>query len=201
MENTDIERTEQEPAKKKNAPDDFPGKVKDFFKKITKNSVVLTILALLVGGLVGFGLVNLGFEIYTSQEEVFSTQEMSIALSKKFHKQADANYDAVYVSGDVEIIALRDSFKELNSDDMTATEYADFIRLLKHPKADEVKSEGGLTYFAYSKETEDGEKYSYTVYSYKSDEAYWHIYFIVEDDEVKRYADDITEWAKSVSFE
>lgn len=196
MENKDIERTEKEPIEEKKDPVGFSLKVKEIIKKITKNSVVLTIIALLIGGLVGFGLVNLGFEIYTSQEEVFSTQEMSITLSKKFHKQADSNYDAVYVSGDVEIIALRDSFKKLGSDDMTATEYADFIRLLNHPKADEVKSEGGLTYFAYT-----NEEYRYLVYCFKSDEAYWHIYFIVDDDEVKRYADHITEWAKSVSFE
>ena len=169
-------------------------------KKGTKRGLLVLIASVVLGFLLGYGVMAGIFAITDGRERVFSSDEMSITLNEGFDEYSLKNYEAVYASKNVEILVFKNSFEDFGSSLLSATEFARAVLLNNKELSCEVTTKDGIAFYSYDQTLSNGEEYSYFVYTYKSDSAYWQFYFAVEKGKAKRYADDIAEWAGSVKF-
>ena len=168
-------------------------------KKSIKRGGLVMICSILIGLAVGFGLTTAVFEIIGSQEESFSAEELTITLNKHFVKQSAYPYAGAFASNDVDILVLKKKFTSITSSKLSAEEYTKMF--LEYNKLDyKTVKVGDITTYEYSKMAKDGVTYKYHIYSYKTKDAYWQVYFAVKESRADRYADDIVEWAKSIEF-
>lgn len=177
---------------------DDPEAAKNRKMGLGKGALVF-ICAILIGGIVGFLGVNALFEIIRMQDKEFVSDDMSITLTNGFNEQYATGYESVFVSEKVDVLVFKNSFEKLGKDNLTAAEYAKAVMDNAKVKS-EIITEDGLCYFSYDKELKNGEEYTYYVYTYRSDNAYWHIYFVVGKSNADGYSDDIEKWASSVVF-
>lgn len=177
---------------------DNPEATKNRKMGLGKGALVF-ICAILIGGIIGYLGVNALFEIIWMQDKEFVSEDMSITLTKGFNEQYATGYESVFVSKNVDVLVFKNSFEKFGKDNLTAAEYAKAV--MDNAKVDsEIITEAGLCYFSYDKELKNGEEYTYFVYAYRSDDAYWHIYFVVGKSNADNYSDDIEKWAGSVVF-
>lgn len=165
-----------------------------------KRGLIVLIALVLIGFLLGYGISAAIFAILDGREKVFSAGEMSITLNESFEQQNLLGYSAVYVSNAVEIMVFKNDFSGFGSSSLTAADYAKFVIASDQSINSEVVSVDGLVYYTFDKDLLDGQTYSYFVYTYKADDAYWQFYFAVEKSKAARYADDVAKWAGSVTF-
>ena len=171
-------------------------------KKVnTKKSLILILCAIVVGLIFGYTVTTVAFGIIGMQEETFDIGKMEITLTRSFSPQAMYGYEAVFASSDVEIMVFRNAFSNAEGSDMTTEEYARVVLAAQKVKNAENSSDGTMTSFVFTRETDGNESYTYHLYVYKTDDAFWHIFFAVKEDKADKYADDIAKWAKSVVFE
>lgn len=164
-----------------------------------KKGVLVTICAMLIGGCIGYGITTAVFEIIRSQEESFSADEMTITLTKGFNQQAAYGYVGAFVSRDVEVLVLKERFVFMSSTKYSAEEYGEKILGDKYDY--EKVTHDGLNSLVYTNTAKDGTTYKYHLYCFKTDDAYWQVYFAVKENKADKYADDIIEWAKSIEIE
>lgn len=166
-----------------------------------KKGLVAFICAIVIGLVFGYGATTAIFDLILMQEESFTSGEISITLTRAFHEQPMSGYEAVFVSQDVEIMVFKNSFSKINNPDMTDSEYARAV--LNNMKITDSKEshDNGLTSFVFTKTAGDGNDYVYHLYAFKTDEAYWHIFFAVKENKAYKYSNLIPEWADSVEFE
>lgn len=166
-------------------------------KKSTKRGVIILIASILLGFLLGYGITAAIFGFINSKEKAFTAGEMSITLNEGFEQQRVAGYSAIYSSKDVIVFVNRDNIKDVAL--KNATDYATSI-IAYNGFDTELITDGNLNHFIVELTESDGTEYCYYAYTYKSDEAFWLIQFAVEKNKAAKYADDIADWAKSVSF-
>lgn len=161
--------------------------------------ILVFICAILIGGIVGYLGITALFEVIWMQEKEFVSYDMSITLTNGFNEQNATGDDAIFVSKNVDVLVFRNSFEKFGKDDLTVAEYAKAVMDNAKVKS-EIITDDGLCHFSYDEELKNGEEYTYYVYTYKSDDAYWHIYFAVGKDKADSYSDNIQKWAGSVVF-
>ncbi len=166
-----------------------------------KKLVAIILCSALVGLAIGFGLTEGVYALLGLQEESFDTGEMTIRLNQNFAEQIIPGYEGVFVSRDVDVIIIKNSFDEVKSSSMTATEYARALLADQRVFDSECVTKGSLTSFIYTAEAKDGKEYRYHLYAFKTDDAYWHIYFVIRESRADLYANKVSEWAESVVFE
>lgn len=171
-------------------------------KKGRKKGTVVLVAALIVGLALGFFGTSLALKD-TAAEKAFSTDGMAINLTEDF-TQVPADGFALYCeSAEVAMFALKEDFFLMpGAEDYTVEEYADLV-FQNNPMAAtaQLYTEDSLTWFDYSyTNTAEALDYHFFVYVFKSDDAFWLIQFATPEALAEEKADEIVEWAKSVSF-
>lgn len=160
--------------------------------------VICAILGLAIGYSIGSGIrVNKTPEIKT-----FSSDGMTITLTDEFREASIENYTVAYDSKNVAVFALKEEFSLADGfDEYSLEQYANFVTQANNLGSAEIKTVEGLTHFEFSfTNPETNDVYRYFSYVYKSNDAFWLIQFATLNDYADEYAQQITEWAKSVEL-
>lgn len=166
-------------------------------KKSGVRGIIVFILALLVGFGGGYGITSLIFDIIEGQEKDFTAGEMTITLDESFSQQNVFGYSAVYASEDIVVFVSKDT-NVLHG----TTEEGYAKSLIRNNGLDcELEKDGEHYRFIYNAAEPSGNEYTYYTYVYENNGAFWFIQFSVLKNDAKKFADDISDFAKSVSFE
>lgn len=167
-------------------------------KKALKNYLLILLVCTLLGFVIGLfsGIV------YGGQKN-FSDSGMNITLTDDFVKSDVGGYTAIYNSTDIAVFALKEEFALLDGfEDYSLDDYAEMVKKANNVQSSNVKTENGLTGFEYDAlNTETQVEYHYFTYVYKSTDAFWFVQFCTATEDKDIYAEQITQWAQSVSFE
>ncbi len=170
-------------------------------KSGNRTGLIILIAAIIVGAIAGFlptsGILSGGL----GDEKVFSSDGMTITLTEDFEKADFDGYTVTYDSRFAAVFAIKESFAEAPVlSDYSIEEYADLLAEVNELTDAQIKKDGEHTYVEYDAETDSGETYRYFTYVYKADDAFWFVQFAVPAENAEKYAEDISAWAKSVTF-
>lgn len=170
-------------------------------KSGNRTGLIILIAAIVVGAIVGFLSTSGTLFGGLGDEKVFSSDGMTITLTDAFEKADFDGYTVTYDSRFVAVFALKESFAETPVlADYSIEEYADLLVEANELTDAQIKKDGEHTYVEYDAETDSGETYLYCTYVYKADDAFWFVQFAAPAENADEYADEISAWAKSVSF-
>ena len=138
-----------------------------------------------------------------AQEKEFSSNGMTITLTTAFKEGDYITQTASYVSKDVIVLALKESFASSEGfGDISLKEYGELV-LKANKKTDIGLSDyDGLQGFEY--DATDGntkQDLHFWLFTYKADDAFWLIQFCTLQEYQQEFRDKILFWAKSVRFE
>ena len=171
-------------------------------KRGTRKGVVLLLIAAIVGGVIG-ALSTSGILSSKPEEKSFSSNGMTITLTDEFVETDSENHTAAFTSKKVSVLALKEEFASFEGfGNYTLGQYADLVINANKFEGTQWKTLDGLVWFEYDyTNPETNATYKHYAYEYKSDDAFWLIVFVVHTENAEEYAQHISDWAKSVSFE
>ena len=171
-------------------------------KKNSKIGTIVLIVAAVLGGIIGFFFGYGGLSTKAPEPKTFVTGGMSITLTDAFQKMAVDGYDAAYDSRNVAVFALKEPLSLVEGfADYGLTDYAELLLEVNNQTDKEIKTQQGRTYFDYSYQNPETEAlYHYYTYVYKTEDAFWAVQFALLESDVPAFADQITQWAASVTF-
>ena len=171
-------------------------------KKGKRTGLIVLIIAAIVGFGIGFlstsGILSAG----NDKAKSFCASGMEITLTKSFRETEVPGFTVAYDSKDVAVLALKESFASLEGLNVdTLSQYAQVVLQNNGKNPSSLKNDGDRMYFAYdANSAENGKTYHYVTYLYEADDAYWIIQFATLKENADKYAEDITGWARSVTF-
>ena len=169
-------------------------------KRGSRKGLIIFIAAVLIGLVVGF-LMTSGL-LSAPKEKTFSSDGMTVTLTDEFHQAELGNFTVSFDSKNVAVFALEEQFTLADGmEDLTLERYADLVIQTNGLDVSQVVTEDGLTGFRYTftnPQTKD--TYHYFSYVYKTGDAFWLVQFATLDANVDKFAPQITQWAKSVTF-
>lgn len=171
-------------------------------KQGTRRGFVVYVAAIIIGFIAGYLIVAGLFSAPEPKEKAFSSGGMTITLTDEFQKASLEGYSAVYNTEKIVVFTLKESFTLLEGlEDYTLKQYGEVVVENNGLKSNELKTKDGLTYFEYDyTDSATKESYHYFAYIYKSDDAFWLIQFATLKKDANTYAQQIAEYAKSVTF-
>ena len=172
-------------------------------KKGTKKGIVILCVAAIVGAIVGYvsttGLLAGG----SNDPKTFTANGMSITLTKAFKETQMQGFTNCYDSADVAVFALKEEFTLMEGfEKYTLEQYADLVIQNNNLSEAVVKKENGLTGFQHewvNPDTQDTCRYISFVY--KTEDAFWLVQFATLKENADARMEDITQWAKTVTFD
>ncbi len=160
------------------------------------------ILAVVLLVCVLFSLSGCGKKAYEYKDSEFSSNGITITLTKAFKGKNHTGYAACYDSKDVAVFVIKENYT-LNADfkDMTLDQYAESIYSVNSERnPSPITKTEGITYIEYEFANEDGAViYKYFVAMYKGDEAFWLVQFACNVDVYGEYLPYFVKWAKTVN--
>ncbi len=128
----------------------------------------------------------------------------TITLTEKFEKMANASYDVVYNSPKVLVMAVNDTYEELEAAGLTKGTLDTYAQLCKtnHGGLDTVsiKQSDKYPYFEYEQEVE-GTKYSYYGCFFQGSNGYWAVTFATMPEDYADQKANIEKWASSIQVQ
>lgn len=167
-------------------------------KILTKKNFLLLICTMVIGVAIGFGLMALIISGLSSKAKTFNYENMSITLTNAFVERVTEGSDATYDSGEVVVFVQKHPAPDGKIGSAiikNTTDYANWIKLNNSYTNVKVESNDKFSSFTYDKED-----FRYYFYTYKSEDNFWLIYFVVDNENIEKYESKITEWASSVEF-
>lgn len=137
-----------------------------------------------------------------AERKEFSSNGMSITLTKEFKEIEYAGFIAAYNSPNVAVAALREAFYTLapRFDNTTEYQYAKMV-LQNNGATALIKTTDDMVNFEYDKINPSTQtSYHYIAYVYRASDAFWLVQFVTVGDKAADYAESIRSWAKSVKF-
>ena len=166
-------------------------------KKGKKTGLIILIIAAIVGFAIGFVFAFGNVE----KPQEYKIDDISITLTNKFFEIEDDNFEAVYGMGDYTVMVEKIDFNFVAGGKDLSCEEIGKLSILGNGYDSETKVEkdGGLVFYKYTA-TVDKTEYTYFVYLYKGDDAFWSIQFALPSDKAEENRAKISEWAKSVKI-
>lgn len=166
-------------------------------KKGKKTGLIVLIIAAIVGFAIGFVFAFGNVE----KPQEYKIDDISITLTNKFFEIEDDNFEAVYGMGDYTVMVEKIDFNYVAGGKDLSCEEIGKLSILGNGYDSETKVEkdGGLVFYKYTA-TVDKTEYTYFVYLYKGDDAFWSIQFALPSDKAEENRAKISEWAKSVKI-
>lgn len=171
-------------------------------KRGTRKGLIVLIAAIIVGAVAGYLISSNLFTNPTPEKKTFSSDGMTITLTDAFEKVDIQGYTVSYGSEKAAVFSLKEEFSLLEGfENYTLEQYGDMVIQNNGLDSCELKTAEGLTYFEYDfTNTDTNETYHYFTYVYKTNDAFWTVSFTLLKQDTDDYAQQITEWAKSVTF-
>ncbi len=131
----------------------------------------------------------------------FTSDGLTVTLTDKFVKTDITGYTLAYDSTDVAMWALKEEFYLVSGvEKKSVEEYAQMVIDANGGKY-ETQTKDGLIWFEYDFTNKSSNKeYHYWTYLFKANDAFWTVQFASLKSEKDMYAQQIEEWAKTVSF-
>ena len=175
-------------------------------KRGTKVGLIVLVVALVVGAVIG-GIIGIGAGVIKalnsmSEPKSFTEGGMTITLTNAFQKMDYEGFAAVFGSTDVVVLAEKESFAaDAALGSMSRETYANLFIQNNNLTGSEVWQEEGLTWFQYKGTNPDSKAtYRYSVYVFKTEDAFWVVQIAVLDKDADKYAAQIMDWAKTITF-
>ena len=147
-------------------------------------------------------LVGCGKKAYETKASDFSTDGITITLTKSFKEKFYEGYTVCYDSKDVAVFVIKDSYSLNKSfENMTIEGYANFARnTISERNPTQVIKNNGLIYFEYEFSNEEsGKVFKYFAAVYKGVDAFWLVQFACDVDAYSEYFPYFVQWAKTVN--
>ena len=158
-------------------------------------AIVLTVCMLL-------SLVGCGKKAYKAKAAEFSSDGITITLTKAFKEKIYEGYTVCYDSKDVAVFILKESYSlNENYKDMTVERYAYSVRnAISDKKPTQVTRKDGLVYMEYEFNNEgSGTVFKYFAAMYKGVDAFWLVQFACDTEAYSEYFPYFVQWAKTVN--
>ncbi|MCH5189991.1 MAG: hypothetical protein J1F37_05465 [Oscillospiraceae bacterium] len=170
-------------------------------KKATRRGILVGLIIFIIFFAIGFASTFAPL-LGTPEEKVFTKGNMSITLNEEFTEEVYgySNFEAVYDTNDMAVFVIKEKFDGYTiTEDMTVKEYCDAVIKANGQNA-KTQQKDGLTYYEYTGNSDQGQKFRYIAFTYKADDGFYLVQFAVSDDMYEDYDDDIFAYAKSVSI-
>ena len=171
-------------------------------KRNNKKGLLVLIAALIVGVIVGIAPYLPTLLASDSAPKSFSAEGMTITLTNEFKASDIEQFTAVYDSQNVVVFALKEEFTLLSGlSNYTLDEYHALVLEANGLGEEFATRDNELLGFVYDyTDPEANISYRYFSYVYKAPDAFWVIQFVTLVEDAEQYRDNISEWARSVSF-
>ena len=172
-------------------------------KRVKKNGKLLLVVTLIVGIASGIG-VHFLEDYIENRPRDFSTEGMSITLTRAFDESSAYDFTGMYVSGPAVVVAQKENFDLWDGfEELSVQEYGE-LAIYATPQAGDVPlhEENGMPWFEYnSVSPENNREYNYLTCMYKADDAFWIVQFIADAEQAQQLRPEFMEYAASVRFE
>ena len=175
-------------------------------KRGTKIGLIVLVVALVIGSIIG-GVIGIGAGVINalnkmSEPKSFTEGGMTITLTNGFQKMDYEGFAAVFGSTDVVVLAEKESFAtDTALGSMSREAYANLFIQNNNLTGSEVRQEEELLWFQYKGTNPDSKAtYRYSVYVFKTADTFWVVQFAALDKDADEYANQIMEWAKTITF-
>lgn len=141
------------------------------------------------------------FSACSATPETFKVDALSIDLTSAFERDdsASEDQDAVFISNDLIVTVLSESFNRLGVDDsFTRDDYAE-LAIMTNGLNSTVMHKDQYTYFIYEASA-NGEDYKYLATVFKSDSAFYMVQFAALSSDFEPLLEDIWEYIESVEL-
>lgn len=169
-------------------------------KKGSKKGLLVLIAAVVVGGLLGYGITTAAIRKAPEPKE-FSEAGMNIVLTDAFRETDIEPFTAAFESKESAVFAVCEPFTLMEGfEDYSLEAYTDLV-LTNNGLDAEVKTEGERLCYEYTVEVENAGPIHYMSFPYKTGEAFWLVQFAAAEDSFESLRPDILNYANSVSFD
>jgi len=167
-------------------------KMEEQMKKLISFAIVLAAL---------LTLVSCGGKVYEAEAKEFTSNGMTITLTKSFVENTQQGYTVCYDSNAVAVIALKEAFTMMEGfEDWTLEAYADAIYQNNAANNPTTPTKVGdrmvMEYTFFNPDTDI--TYHYYTCMYKGSDGFWMIQFACDVNEIEEYKPYMIEWADSV---
>ena len=169
-------------------------------KKRGKNVFVT---AIIIGAVIGlFAGIFTGIKVNKgNREKVFTVDSLSITLSSNFKQTAVADFDACYSSDTQAVFVIKDDISEVPElSHLSAQEYLNLVHDANtdRPNITDITDDGGIEYFTYTYNSDDGEYIYYTT-AFKGSTAFYTVQVVGLNTDIETMLTEFTKYASTVS--
>lgn len=169
-----------------------------------KGRVLIVVLAIIICNIVAICFAFFGDYIHSlasisKKPHTFYTEDFTITLNSSFTIDEDDCFDMIYVTKFCYVGFSEydyESYPEIA--DVSAEDYCDMLVKINPIAEYDIVKDGDLIYVEFEEKLET--KYTYRIYVYKTDEAFWLVQFSSPTKKHDVWSANYDEWAKSVKF-
>jgi len=168
-------------------------------KKNRRKGVVITILAAIVGLIIGYGVSNLLLNHKNASPKTFTKGDFQITLTSAFEAAEHDDFFASYESKSVLVLVVKED-KSL-FDDITLEEYGALAQEVNGRDGLKLHKEEDFIYFDYTATGNDEETYYYCAVCCESEDAFWIVNFATPVSNQEKYQKTFLKWASSIEVD
>lgn len=151
-------------------------------------------LPILIGIVIGllFSVPNL----LKLMPKTFSVSGMEVTLTRQFSQSSEDGFDVCLDSSVAAVLGLKESFSLLDGvEDFSEEDYLELVQYANDMEYD-IHNDRSHPYFVYR----DGD-YRYYCFGCKTDDAFWLVQFIIENEKVSTMEPRVFKWADTLHFD
>ena len=169
-------------------------------KAAIRRGLIVFFCALLVGGVLGFGIMSIVIGVGNRRDKDFTVADMTITLDGSFTRQSYPGTLAAFGSRNVALFIRNIDLNKENS--LLSEKYYAMTIIAESGHADaEVLEDDGLCYFILPYTNEGGARLLHYIYVLKTDSDFWVLQFDIAESKEGRLAPKISKWVHSIRFE
>ena len=172
-------------------------------KQGTRRGTPILLSALVIGVAIGlFFTSGLLHDSPKDSSKSFAAEGIQITLNEDFEQAEADGFSLMCESHYMAVIVLREAFEDYEGlEEWSLADYSQVLMenndYVDHP----LSYHNGIPYFEYDYHNpETKENFHYTIFMYKSDDAFWAVQFATHKSAADRYAEKIKGFAESVQF-
>lgn len=172
-------------------------------KRGGRKGLMILAAAVLLGLLVGlvFGIGTAGKK---NSPKTFTESDFQITLTNRFFRlnAEQQNYQYAYASQQAEVVAYKEQFALFRDFELpTLKEYARYAIQYSIPGEEPKVLQGdGYVFAEYGQTFDDGAAAHYLTAFYQSDDAFWIVDFLCDEEDYPKLQEQFHQWAATVEF-
>lgn len=172
--------------------------VTEYHKQGTKKGFIVLCASIVIGLILGFTISYFIFREKEPADKSFSSGGISITLDESFKVEEDETYSAKFRSSDIAVFAVKESKSALTN--YSLSDYGNAL-ITWYQLSSELQTKDELIYFKHDyTDPETNKTFTYTTFVFETEDTFWTVEFASNAKNAEKYADEIFDWAKSISF-